>query len=126
MARPAPEHRQGRSGWFLVVLGFAYLVLRAVEFGNVVGDVPAVHPDSSDYEYVASLSLWDPSFWTWWKPWGLPLLYKLLPGSVAGSVPVTQWLFAAGCWLTLAFVVASFVRKGFFELSGLRQCWLSA
>jgi len=118
MARPAPEHRQGRSGWFLVVLGFAYLVLRAVEFGNVVGDVPAVHPDSSDYEYVASLSLWDPSFWTWWKPWGLPLLYKLLPGSVAGSVPVTQWLFAAGCWLTLAFVVASFVRQGLLRVVG--------
>jgi hypothetical protein len=86
-------------------------VLRLLAFNGVVGKKPPVYPDTMDYERVAHLPVWSWAFYSSWKPWLLPLLYKLLPGSTQSVVPGAQWLISVVSWLVLALVVASFVEN---------------
>src|SRR5262249_6904007 len=83
---------------------------------------PSVLPDSFDYARVEHLSLLDPRFYEALKPFGLPLLWKLVPGpdTVAGAqvtftgvgpVVVAQTLVSAAAWLLLAWSVASLCRS---------------
>jgi hypothetical protein len=92
-----------------LVLCLGFVAARAVSYADVFGRKPPLQPDSIDYFHAASLSLADALFWTYWKPWGLPLFYKLLPGSTAVAV-IAQFAVATGAWLVLALVVASLVR----------------
>lgn len=93
-----------------LVLCLGFVAARTVSYADVFGRKPPLQPDSIDYFHAASLSLTDGLFWTYWKPWGLPLFYKLVPGSTAVAV-IAQFTVATGAWLVLALVVASLVRR---------------
>lgn len=88
-----------------------YVIVRLVAFAGQVGKPPPVYPDTYDYERIAQLPLWSFEFYSSWKPWLLPLLYKILPGSNQTVVPGVQWLISVVSWLVLALVVASFVEN---------------
>jgi hypothetical protein len=94
----------------LAVATLVYAVLRVLTFHGVIGTTPTVYPDTVDYQHVASLSLLDSGFWTYWKPWGLPLFWKALPGATARSAPFAQWLISGACWLVLAVAVSRCLR----------------
>src|SRR5919198_5526248 len=64
--------------------------------------VPRLTPDTIEYQRIAALPL-SPDFFSELKPWAVPLLYKLLPGTAAVSVPVAQLLISIAAWLVLAF-----------------------
>jgi hypothetical protein len=57
-------------------------------------------------------------FWTWYKPWGTPLLWKLLPGSTDVAAPIAQWLISVAAWLVLACVVYRVLRHRAAKLAG--------
>jgi len=90
--------------------------LRGLAFRDVLQHSPATYPDTIDYRHVASLSLSDPLFWTYWKPWGLPLLWKALPGATTTSAPLAHWSISIVCWLVLAFTVATSLRHGIVRI----------
>lgn len=72
------------------------------------GVTPAIYnPDSLEYERIAHLPLLGESFFRASKPWGVPLFYKLLPGSTATAAPIAQLAVSIACWLALAAVVAA-------------------
>lgn len=77
----------------------------------MIGRLPSVYPDTVDYQRLSSLSLFDPLFWTYWKPWGLPLLYKVLPGPTTDSAPLAQWVISIASWLVLALTVAGCLER---------------
>jgi hypothetical protein len=83
-----------------------------------VAPAPSIFPDSADYARVAHLSVFDASFYGANRPWGLPLLWKLLPGPATienrqavftdvAPVVVAQTLLSVAAWLFLAWTVAS-------------------
>jgi hypothetical protein len=80
-----------------------WLALRVWSFAGIVGHGSAF-PDTQAYEQTSHLSLFGLDFWTWYKPWGTPLLWKLLPGPTSASAPIAQWLLATAAWWFLAFV----------------------
>ena len=81
-----------------------YLGLRVWSFVGIAGHASSF-PDTPEYENVKKLSVFSLDFWTWYKPWGSALLWKLLPGSTDVSAPIGQWLISIVAWLTLAIVV---------------------
>jgi hypothetical protein len=88
----------------LVVLACAYVGLRLYSFVGIVGHASSF-PDTVDYERTERLSVFGLDFWTWFKPWGTPLLWKLLPGSTSTSAPIAQWMLSVVAWLVLAYAV---------------------
>jgi hypothetical protein len=100
--------RPDRMTSLLICLGF--VAARTWSYADVLGRKPPLQPDSIDYLHASSLPLTHSLFWTYWKPWGLPLLYKLLPGSHAVATGV-QFAIATGAWLVLALTAASLLRQ---------------
>ena len=56
--------------------------------------------DTQIYRDVAAASIWSGHFWAGGRPWGTPLLYKLI-SSDSGRIRA-QFLIADICWLALA------------------------
>jgi hypothetical protein len=99
--------RAQACGWplELLVVG-AYVVVRVWQ---AAAATPLYTRDSVDYARIARLPIGG-TFASEVKPWGLPLLYKLLPGDLAISVPIAQLLLSIGAWLALAFAVGRCVE----------------
>ena len=89
---------RGRGASPELLLVGAYLAARVWQAS---GSVPLYTRDSVDYERIARLPL-SSTFASEVKPWGLPLLYKLLPGELAIVAPIAQLLLSIGAWLVLA------------------------
>jgi hypothetical protein len=81
-----------------------YAGLRLWSFAGVAGHAISF-PDSYDYDETARKPLFSLDFWTWFKPWGIPLVWKLLPGSTSAVAPIAQWLISVAAWLALAAAV---------------------
>jgi hypothetical protein len=81
-----------------------YVALRVWSFVGVAGHASSF-PDTFDYEQTAAKPLLSMDFWTWFKPWGTPLLWKLLPGSTSAVAPIAHWLISVAAWLVLAAAV---------------------
>jgi hypothetical protein len=79
-----------------------YAAVRVWELG---ASSPRLLPDTIEYQRIADLPL-SPAFFSELKPWAVPFLYKVLPGTTAVSVPVAQLLISIGAWLALAFAFA--------------------
>jgi len=92
-----------RYPWLVVGTG-VYLGLRLWSFVGIVGHASSF-TDTSEYENVERMSVFSLDFWTWYKPWGSALLWKVLPGSTSTSVPVAQEIISVAAWLFLAVVV---------------------
>ena len=98
---------RGRGAWPELHLLGAYVVARVWQAS---GSVPLYTRDSVDYERIARLPL-SSTFASEVKPWGLPLLYKLLPGELAIVVPIAQLLLSIGAWLVLAFAISRWFQN---------------
>ena len=88
----------------------AYVAARLWSYAHVFGHRPPLQPDSFDYLRGAALSLTDSRFWTFSKPWALPLLYKLLPGSTQVAIAV-QFAIATVAWIVLAVTLARVLHR---------------
>ena len=97
-------------------IALGYVLLRVVAFSGT--GRPPILPDTIDFERVARLPLWRFEFYSSWKPWLLPLFYKLIPGDTQSVIPPAQWLVSIASWLVLAFVVAGFFER-FLRLAAL-------
>jgi hypothetical protein len=96
----------------LLILGGGYVALCLWSFWGEFGHATTSrYADSSEYADVTRLSITSLDFYTWFKPWGLPLFYKVLPGSTAVAAPIAQSLVSVASWLVLAAVVQSCVRS---------------
>jgi uncharacterized SAM-binding protein YcdF (DUF218 family) len=85
----------------------AYVALRLAAF---LPSSTLQYPDSGTYLHVAAQPLFSSDFLAGWRPWTLPLLYKVLPNyddwRTAG-----QLVISIACWLALAGAVAWNVRR---------------
>lgn len=70
---------------------------------------PSVLPDSYAYARIAELPV-GLRFFTEFKPWGVPLFYKLLPEPLAVWAPIGQVILSSACWLLLAIAVSRSFR----------------
>jgi hypothetical protein len=93
---------------FALIGGYGLLQLRS--YIGVLRNDPVIYPDSVTYERLAGYSLTNHHFWHD-AAWGLPLFYKLLPGSIPQSAPLAQWLLSIASWIVLAAVVSSFMKN---------------
>ena len=91
------------NSWLLSI-GAGYVGLRLWSFAGVAGHASSF-PDTYDYIQAERLQPWTLDFWTWYKPWGTPLLWKLVPGRESTFVPIVQWTISVASWLVLAAVV---------------------
>lgn len=98
----------------------AYVVAGLWSFWHVFGNAPRIYPDTVGYEPSAAQSVWTLDFWAGHnhRAPGLPLFWKLLPGSTAIAAPVAQWIVSLASWLILAFVVSTFVRQRELKVVG--------
>src|SRR5689334_3865686 len=101
----------------LLALGSAYVGLRLFSFVDIAGHASSF-PDTVDYRQTQGLSPFGLDFWTWYKPWGTPLLWKLLPGSTSTSAPIAQWLISVAAWLVLALAVYRTLENRAVKLLG--------
>ena len=92
-----------RYPWLVVGTG-VYLGLRLWSFVGIAGHASSF-TDTSEYERVERMSVFSLDFWTWYKPWGSALLWKVLPGATSTSAPVGQEIISVAAWLFLAFVM---------------------
>ena len=95
MAAARPEARVST-----VALGYVALRVLAAR-----GAATGIYPDSSAYERIALLPFPSSAFFRGTKPWGLPLLYKILPGDPAVAAPVAQLAISIAAWLVVAVAV---------------------
>lgn len=77
-------------------------------------------PDSIDYILPASMAWDDPRLWTWTKPWGAAILYKLT-GNSPVVIDAVQSALSTLAWLALALAFsrqlhAVWLRAGAFGL----------
>ena len=105
-----------QNTWLLAGAG-AYLGLRLASFVRIAGHASSF-PDSAEYRNVERLSPFSLDFWTWYKPWGTPLLWKLLPGSASTSAPIGQWIVSIAAWLFLAAVVYATFERAWAKYAG--------
>ena len=89
-----------------------YAAVRVWELG---ASSPRLLPDTIEYQRIADLPL-SLAFFSELKPWAVPLLYKLLPGTAAVSVPVAQLLISIAAWLVLAFAFGRCFTEGRLRL----------
>jgi hypothetical protein len=101
-----------------VVVCTGYVAARVWSFAHVFGRKPPLQPDSIDYLRGASLSIFDPLFWTYSKPWGLPLLYKVVLGP-SHVATIVQFSVATVAWMVLALTVARVLRHPVLKPVGL-------
>ena len=67
--------------------------------------------DSSDYTLPASTFAWnDLRLWTFTKPWGAAVFYKLVGVSPSG-IDLAQTLFSIFAWLMLAWAFSQIIRN---------------
>lgn len=105
MRLSAPVDRALLGQYWLEVSAVAvYAGLRLWSFANVAGHASSF-PDTYEYDETAHKPLLSVDFWTWFKPWGIPLFWKLLPGTTSTVVPIGQWLISVAAWLALAAAV---------------------
>lgn len=114
--RPGERWPRGARDFFVswdaiayAALSSAYVLLQLRSQIGVIRNDPTIYPDSVTYERLAGYSLTNHHFWHD-AAWGLPLFYKLLPGSIPQSAPVAQWLLSIASWIVLATVVSTFIR----------------
>jgi hypothetical protein len=110
-------------------LGVAYVLIRlATAHWRPI--TPGV--DTGAYKAIASLNPWDPDFFTGSKPWGAPLVWKLLITDrlrVAGHhfISVAAWLLlataVARCVTVPRVRVAAFALVLLFSLAGQVTLW---
>jgi hypothetical protein len=109
-----PFSGQRRS---IAAVGSIYVALRVWSFAGIAGHASSF-TDTSEYQAVATLPVFSLDFWTWYKPWGAPLLWKLLPGPTDVSAPIGQWLVSVTAWILLALVVFSVLDHPAARLAG--------
>jgi hypothetical protein len=85
------------------ILALGYVVLRVFA---ARGAGAGIYPDSSAYQRIASLPFPSSAFFRGTKPWGAPLLYKMLPGETAIAAPLAQLGISIVAWLVLAVAVS--------------------
>jgi hypothetical protein len=85
------------------ILALGYIALRVFAARRIA---TGIYPDSSAYERIASSPFASGSFFRGTKPWGVPLLYKVLPGATDVSAPVAQLGISIAAWLVLAVAVS--------------------
>jgi hypothetical protein len=102
---------------WLASIAAVYLSLRVWSFAGIAGHASSF-TDTPEYKAVARLPLFSLDFWTWLKPWGTPLLWKLLPGATDVSAPIAQWLISVAGWLILAFVLFAVLEHRPVKLAG--------
>jgi hypothetical protein len=100
-----------------IAIGVAYVALRIWSFAGVAGHA-STFPDTGDYLQTERLSLTSLGFWTWYKPWGTPLLWKLVPGTESTTVPIVQWLLSVAAWLILAVALYRTLERREVKLAG--------
>jgi hypothetical protein len=102
-------------GWLAspyVWIGVAYVLIR---LSTAHWRPIAPGGDTGAYKAIASLNPWDPHFFTGSKPWGTPLVWKLL---VTDRVRVAgHHVISVAAWLLLAAAVARYVRLPRVRLS---------
>ncbi len=109
------------AGWVpYLVVALVFLGLRVWSYWDVFGRRGVVYPDTQVYEQMTSMSVLNGDFWAGHalKTPGLPLFWKLLPGSTGVSAPYAQWLLSTAAWLVLATVVAMTLRGRRFRVVG--------
>jgi hypothetical protein len=97
---------------FFVLAGVAYVGLRLAAY---LPSSIAVWPDSDSYIKVAGEPLLSEEFLAGWRPWTVPLFYKVLPDSDAARA-AGQLVVSISCWLALAASVAWNVRRPGFRI----------
>jgi hypothetical protein len=100
----------------------AVVAVGAVRVATLFSASAVISPDTFDYARQSRLSLLDPAFWGSQHPPLLSLLWKPLPGLVAGADPLRlgdlapalflNALAGALCWGFLALTVASLAARG--------------
>jgi hypothetical protein len=100
-----------------VAIGIVYVALRIWSFAGVAGH-SSTFPDTGGYLQTEHLSLTSLGFWTWYKPWGTPLLWKLVPGAESTTVPIAQWLLSVATWLIVAVTVYRTLERREVRIAG--------
>jgi hypothetical protein len=103
--------RFARTPYALMLL--AYLLLR---FGGFQGVETLSQLDSQGYREVAAHSIFSLDFLAGDRPWTVPLLWKLLPGSDADRA-AGQFLLSVASWPLLAWALARCLRSGALRLA---------
>jgi hypothetical protein len=85
------------------------IVYTAARVWQLAGSAPRFLPDTIDYQRIAAEPI-SRAFFRDVKPWGVPLLYKVLPA--AAAAPIAQLVVSIGSWLVLAFVVGGCFERG--------------
>ncbi len=89
--------------------GILYFVLQIQNFW-IVREAKKL-ADSSDYTLPASTFAWnDLRLWTFTKPWGAAVFYKLV-GVSPTSIDLAQTLFSVFAWLMLAWAFSQIIRN---------------
>ncbi len=89
--------------------GILYFVLQIQSFW-IVQEAKKL-ADSSDYTLPASTFAWnDLRLWTFTKPWGAAVFYKLV-GVSPTSIDLAQTLFSVFAWLMLAWAFSQVIRN---------------
>jgi hypothetical protein len=109
------------AAWFpYLFVALVFVGLRVWSYWDVFGRSGTVYPDTQVYEQMTSMSVLNGDFWAGQalKTPGLPLFWKILPGSTGVSAPYAQWLVSVAAWLVLATVVATTLRGRRFPVVG--------
>ena len=89
--------------------GFLYIALQIQSF-SIVREAKEL-ADSSDYTLPASTFAWnDLHLWTFTKPWGAAVFYKLI-GVSPSSIDLAQTLVSIFAWLMLAWAFSQIIRN---------------
>lgn len=91
----------------------AYVGLRLAAF---LPSSTVAYPDSGTYIHVADSPLLSKDFLAGWRPWTVPLFYKVLPDSDTARA-VGHLVLSIACWLALAAAVAWNVRRPGFRVA---------
>jgi hypothetical protein len=91
-----------------LALASAYVVVRLWIGAGMIGHAVKV-TDSFEYESAARESVFSGNFWAGYRPWGVPLFYKVLPGPLTTTVPLLQLSLSIACWLAFALVLGRMI-----------------
>ncbi len=102
------------------LVALAFVGLRVWSYWDVFGRSGTVYPDTRVYEQMTSMPVLNGHFWAGQalKTPGVPLFWKILPGSTGTAAPIAQWLVSVAAWLVLAAVVATTLRGRRFRVVG--------
>ncbi len=95
-----------------IILFLAYIAARAAGLAGVAG--PTLRTDSVDYLRIAAFPIWSANFWTYTRPMGAPLFYKLA-GDIPQQIIQMQTLVSTAAWGLLAWACARRLRSRWLQ-----------